>query len=99
MFKIYFCNFIISSKIINWLLTFILYLISFEIGSESCYWPPERFIQNSVPFDGRKIDSWCLALLIVESLTKNYLTSKSSKKTTGLKMYDALYKILQVSEF
>lgn len=61
--------------------------------------PPESFERNSCPFDGKKFDTWCLAILTTEALTKNYISIKSSKITTWPEQYAVIYKILQVSKF
>lgn len=79
--------------------TDVLFLFSTEYGSESHYCPPERYVRNCGATDGEKYDVWCLAILTVESLTKNYIARKSTKVSSWPEQYPVIYKILQVSQF
>lgn len=65
---------------------------------ESYYAPPESSSYNSHGTNGMKFDIWCLGMMTVEALTKNYIAQKSTKTTSWPEQYP-VYKALQVSGF
>lgn len=66
---------------------------------ESYYTPPERFANNTHATNGIKFDIWCLGMMTVEALTKNYIARKSTNITSWPEQYPILHKALQVSGF
>lgn len=66
---------------------------------ESYYRSPDSFLYATHAIDGVKFDVWCLAMMIVEALTKNYIALKSTQISLWSEQYPIIHKVLQVSEF